>query len=156
MKKILLFILILSFITLPSCFFTDVSDVIFTDITGSGSYDSTKNLSTLSVYFKIENNNLIQGELSTWVFSLISDREYVDIISMYLQETYRWYLCEDVDCNNLYISDGAFHVKLEITKKGDIFKGKDPNKIEIQVLIKDENDNSYSVKEIRNFEFIRI
>lgn len=155
MKKIILSSLLVTVLFTGSCLFTDKSEIIVDDITASGTYDAQANLSTLNIRFRIRNTNLITGEITNWRIFLFAREDGDTAYLSYSQDNYRWYLCEDVDCNNLTLESTPTFVILSVDKTGDLYQGKTPYLIDVDVVVRDENDYQYAISETADFDFTR-
>lgn|GEM_PF-3144240 len=155
MKKIILSNLVLIMLLSGGCMFTDRSDIIISDISGSGSFDPDQNISTMEIRFHIENTNLITGEITNWRFFLFPEEDETVAYLIFSKDNYRWNLCEDITCQNVELRETAIWVTLTVTKSGDIYQGQTPYLMDLDVEIEDENEHRYAISKMTDFDFTR-
>jgi hypothetical protein len=151
LKIKILIILSIAFF-LSGCIFSDKSDVVVETLDGFGSYNSATDTSTVNFRFYVSNENIINGAVINWKLFFIS--KSLRFLT-FNKENYDRLLCEDIHCANVKVQENPYALLISAKVKGDFYKGKNADQIYIEIIIQDENDNSYSIKGIGKYEFTR-
>lgn len=134
-------------------------EFVWEGLEGSGSYSSDTNTSTLVLSGLVRysqqrvSSNYLFAKLDQWLFIL---RDGDDMV-MTVNDTNYQDLLDGLFVNISGMEEEYVYVYIEtrIPMTGDIFNGRNPDSVELQMLVYDDHNNQYTLTSTAQFQFER-
>lgn len=160
MKKSVLFTLVISALLLFNTSCKDIKlELTWSEVTGSGSYSSQTDQSTLELegWIRVVQPGIVetpvQSMLVDWAFGIYEG----DTLVLQVQKDQITSVLGDVTLNTSQVEFFWLWVYLTTTtpKNGDIFKGYNPDSMLFTAIVQDFEENLYQEQIIVDFQFTR-
>ena len=136
-----------------------VLDITFSELEGSGTYNSLDNTSTIklfgSVSYEVPNVAVkpIWAKIEAWEYIISEGGNIV----LYIHSEISYEVLGDYTLNKSEENSGFLWLDIEtvIPRTGDMYNGANPDTVMLTLWITDDNDNSYTVGSAAPFQLTR-